>query len=210
MEIEEKIKAVRNRDKSYRYESFVFMIRLRYALQTGYRHVPKYCMKEEYHDYKNNNMETIKITRYQSPVGDMIVGSYGDKLCICDWAAERRRYTIDRRIQRHLNAKYEEGTSEIIQRAIEELDAYFAGYRKIFDIPVVFTGSEFQCTVWGELMKIPYGTTISYGELARRIRNPKAVRAVASANATNPISIFVPCHRVIGSNQKFNRLWGRS
>lgn len=64
-------------------------------------------MKEEYHDYKNNNMETIKITRYQSPVGDMIVGSYGDKLCICDWAVERRRYTIDRRIQRHLNAKYE-------------------------------------------------------------------------------------------------------
>ena len=230
MEIEEKIRAVRNRDKSYRYKFFVavkttkivctpdcsakpleknivFYDTLNDALQTGYRPC-KICMKEEYHDYKNNNMETIKITRYQSPVGDMIVGSYGDKLCICDWAVERRRYTIDRRIQRHLNAKYEEGTSEVIQRAIEELDAYFAGYRKIFDIPVVFTGSEFQCTVWGELMKIPYGTTISYGELARRIRNPKAVRAVASANATNPISIFVPCHRVIGSNNKLTGYGG--
>ena len=122
MEIEEKIKAVRNRDKSYRYKFFVFYDTLKDALQTGYRPC-KICMKEEYHDYKNNNMETIKITRYQSPVGDMIVGSYGDKLCICDWAVEKRRYTIDRRIQRHLNAKYEEGTSEIIQRAIEELDA---------------------------------------------------------------------------------------
>ena len=138
-------------------------------------------------------METIKITRYQSPVGEMLVGSYGDKLCICDWAVKKRRGTIDRRIQRHLNAKYEE---------------YFAGHRKIFDIPVVFTGSEFQCTVWEELMKIPYGTTISYGELARRIHNPKAVRAVASANATNPISIFVPCHRVIGSNHKLTGYGG--
>ena len=147
-------------------------------------------------------METIKITRYQSPVGEMLVGSYGDKLCICDWMVEKRRGTIDRRIQRHLNARYEEGTSDIIERAIGELEEYFAGHRKIFDIPVVFTGSEFQCTVWEELMKIPYGTTISYGELARRIHNPKAVRAVASANATNPISIFVPCHRVIGSNHK--------
>ena len=114
MEIEEKIKAVRNRDKSYRYKFFVFYDTLKDALQTGYRPC-KICMKEEYHDYKNNNMETIKITRYQSPVGDMIVGSYGDKLCICDWAVEKRRYTIDRRIQRHLNAKYEEGTSEIIR-----------------------------------------------------------------------------------------------
>ena len=146
-------------------------------------------------------METIKITRYQSPVGEMLVGSYGDKLCICDWAVEKRRGTIDRRIQRHLNAKYEEGTSDIIERAIEELEEYFAGHRKIFDIPV-------QCTLWEELMKIPYGTTISYGELARRIHNPKAVRAVASANATNPISIFVPCHRVIGSNHKLTGYGG--
>ena len=153
-------------------------------------------------------METIKITRYQSPVGEMLVGSYGDKLCICDWVVEKRRGTIDRRIQRHLNAKYEEGTSDIIERAIGELEEYFAGHRKIFDIPVVFTGSEFQCTVWEELMKIPYGTTISYGELARCIHNPKAVRAVASANATNPISIFVPCHRVIGSNHKLTGYGG--
>lgn len=153
-------------------------------------------------------METIKITCFQSPVGEMIIGSFDNRLCICDWTIEKRRTTIDRRIQRHLNAKYEEGSSDIIKQAIKELNEYFAGQRKTFDIPVVFTGSKFQCTVWEELMKIPYGTTISYGELACRIRNPKAVRAVASANATNPISIFVPCHRVIGSNHKLTGYGG--
>ena len=153
-------------------------------------------------------METIKITRYKSPVGEMIIGSCGDKLCICDWAVEKRRGTIDRRIQRHLNAEYENGTSDVIKKTIAQLEEYFAGKRQKFDIPMVFTGSEFQSRVWEELMRIPYGTTISYGELARRIDNPKAVRAVASANATNPISIFVPCHRVIGSNHKLTGYGG--
>lgn len=153
-------------------------------------------------------MDAIKITRYLSPAGEMIVGSWGDRLCICDWAAEKRRATIDRRIKRHLGAEYEEGTSPVVEKAIAQLDEYFAGKRKTFDIPTIFTGSEFQCSVWNELMRIPYATTISYGELARRIGNPKAVRAVAGANATNPISIFVPCHRVIGSNHKLTGYGG--
>lgn len=153
-------------------------------------------------------METIKTTRYLSPVGEMIIGSYGDWLVICDWAVEKRRDTIDRRIKRHLNAEYENGTSDVIKRTIKQLDEYFNGRRTKFTIPVLFTGSDFQHTVWSELAKIPYGTTISYGELAGRINNPKAVRAVASANATNPISIFVPCHRVIGSNHKLTGYGG--
>lgn len=146
-------------------------------------------------------MEAINIIRYLSPVGEMMIGSYGGNLCICDWAKEKRRGTIDRRICRHLNAEYEEGTSEVIEQAVSQLREYFQGERRDFDIPIVFTGSEFQNSVWHELMKVPYGSTISYAELARRIHHPRAVRAVASANATNPISIFVPCHRVIGSNQ---------
>lgn len=146
-------------------------------------------------------MDTIKIHHYSSPAGEMILGSFGDKLCICDWAVEKRRATIDRRISRHLNAAYKEAApTEVIKRAISQLDEYFAGLRRHFAIPLVFTGSSFQSTVWSELVNIPYATTISYAELARRIHRPKAVRAVASANATNPISIFVPCHRVIGSN----------
>ncbi len=130
----------------------------------------------------------------------MRLGSYGDKICMCDWAGSRRRDTIDRRICRQLNARYVEGTSDIIDLTVAQLAEYFAGKRREFTIPLVFTGTPFQCSVWSELMNIPYGTTISYAELARRINNPKGVRAVASANAVNPTSILVPCHRVIGSD----------
>lgn len=157
---------------------------------------------------KDKKMEAINIIRYLSPVGEMMIGSHGGKLCICDWAKEKRRGTIDRRICRRLNAEYEEGTSEVIEQAVSQLREYFQGERRDFDIPIVFTGSEFQNSVWHELMKVPYGSTISYAELARRIHHPRAVRAVASANATNPISIFVPCHRVIGSNQKLTGYGG--
>ncbi len=145
-------------------------------------------------------MNAIKITCYTSPAGEMIVGSCGDEICLCDWAAGCRRDTNDRRIRRDLKATCEEGTSPAIVRAIAQLDEYFAGRRRTFDLKIRITGTPFQRSVWSELLKIPYGTTISYAELARRIGNPKAVRAVASANAANPISILVPCHRVIGSN----------
>ena len=72
--------------------------------------------------------------------------------------------------------------SDVVGCAVAQLDEYFAGRRKAFDIPVVFAGTEFQCAVWRELMRILYGDTVSYGEIARRIGNPKAVRAVAAAN----------------------------
>ena len=153
-------------------------------------------------------METISITRYSSPAGDMIVGSYGHRLCLCDWAAERRRGLIDRRICRHLNAEYAAGTSEVTARAIAALDEYFAGTCREFSTPVIFAGTEFQCRVWTALMQIPYGATLSYGALATRIGNPKAVRAAATAIATNPISIFVPCHRVIGVGGKLTGYGG--
>ncbi|MCM1505439.1 MAG: methylated-DNA--[protein]-cysteine S-methyltransferase [Muribaculum sp.] len=153
-------------------------------------------------------MRTIKIIHYHSPAGEIIIGSYGDKLCICDWAHGRRRHTNDKRICKNLNAVYVDSPSEISTGAIQQLEEYFEGIRTTFTIPILFTGTEFQCRVWNELSKIPYGTTITYAELARRIRNPKAVRAVASANATNPISIFIPCHRVIGSNHRLTGYGG--
>lgn len=147
-------------------------------------------------------MKTIQIQHYLSPCGELIIGSFEDKLCLCDWMSEKRRTTIDKRIQKALHAHYEKGTSEIIGKTITQLDEYFARQRKIFDIPLTFTGTDFQNAVWRELLNIPYGRTVSYGELSKRLGNPKAVRAVAAANGANPISIFVPCHRVIGSNHK--------
>ena len=77
-----------------------------------------------------------------------------------------------------------------------------------FSVPLLFVGTEFQKSVWHELLNIPYGTTVSYGELSRKLGNPKAVRAVAASNGANPISIFVPCHRVIGSNRKLTGYGG--
>ena len=147
-------------------------------------------------------MKTIKLQTYQSPAGELILGSFEDKLCMCDWRNEKRRALIDKRIQSALGAVYETGTSEVIEKTVVQLDEYFAGKRTTFDIPVIFAGTDFQKSVWQELMNIPYGKTVSYGELSRKLGNPKAVRAVAAANGANPISIFVPCHRVIGSNNK--------
>ena len=92
----------------------------------------------------------------------------------------------------------------MIETAVAQLDEYFAGQRLKFDVPLLFVGTEFQKTVWNELLKIPFGKTISYGELARRIGMPKAVRAVANAIGANVMSIFVPCHRIIGSNRSLS------
>jgi methylated-DNA-[protein]-cysteine S-methyltransferase len=96
----------------------------------------------------------------------------------------------------------------LFREAADQLRAYFAGELTEFDLPVATGGAPFQRRVWAELQKIPYGSTISYGELARRIGNPKASRAVGSANGDNPISIIIPCHRVIGSNGKLTGYGG--
>jgi methylated-DNA-[protein]-cysteine S-methyltransferase len=82
----------------------------------------------------------------------------------------------------------------------EQLEAYFAGSLTHFDIPVRMDGTDFQRRVWAHLQDIPYGETISYGELARHVGHPKASRAVGLANGRNPVTIIVPCHRVIGAN----------
>ncbi|MCF2947523.1 methylated-DNA--[protein]-cysteine S-methyltransferase [Paraglaciecola aquimarina] len=91
-------------------------------------------------------------------------------------------------------------TNQHTESAAEQLTEYFAGQRSNFDIPIVLNGTEFQKKVWEQLLKIPLGETFSYADIARKINNPKAVRAVGSANGRNPIAIIVPCHRVIGSD----------
>ena len=105
-------------------------------------------------------------------------------------------------------AGYEEKTSNIIQETSKQLDEYFDGKRTVFDIPMLFAGTDFQKKVWHKLLEIPYGVTISYGELATQLGMPKAVRAVANANGANAISIIVPCHRVIGSDHSLTGYGG--
>ena len=150
----------------------------------------------------------IKTKRYESPCGVLLLGSFGDKLCLCDWQVEKPRNHVNQRLKRILNAEFETGTSEVIEKAVKQLDEFFAGQRQEFDVPMLFVGTDFQKTVWNELLKIPFGKTISYGEMARRIGMPKAVRAVANANGANAISIFAPCHRVIGSDHSLTGYGG--
>lgn len=90
----------------------------------------------------------------------------------------------------------------LIKKTRLELMEYFEGIRKIFDIPIILDGTEFQVKVWKELLKIPYGKTCSYLDIAKKIGNPNGARAVGMANNKNKIQIIIPCHRVIGSNKK--------
>lgn len=115
---------------------------------------------------------------------------------MCDWPVEKHR----KRLVRMLGAEFVEGSTPVIDRAIAQLDEYFAGSRCRFDIPLLLVGTPFQKSVWTELLAIPCATTVSYAELARRIGRPTAVRAVANSVGANALSIFVPCHRVIGAD----------
>jgi methylated-DNA-[protein]-cysteine S-methyltransferase len=90
--------------------------------------------------------------------------------------------------------------AHVLSEAVQQLSEYFAGERHEFDVPLDPVGTDFQRSAWSELRKIPYGETISYGEQARRLGDVRKSRAVGAANGRNPISIIVPCHRVVGSN----------
>lgn len=147
-----------------------------------------------------NTKNSIITKKIHFSCGEMILGSFEGKLCLCDWVDGRRRDKIDYRLQRILSALYVEGDSDVIETARRQLNEYFDGKRRDFDIPLLFVGTDLQQKVWKELLKIPYGTTISYGEIAQRLGDPKLVRAVANANALNALTVIVPCHRVIGSN----------
>ena len=145
-------------------------------------------------------MDKICIQYLNTPVGEMILGSYAGKLCMADWRYRKMRESIDRRVQKGLNAIFVEEESSVLKQAKEELEAYFKGKRQTFETPLLMVGTSFQQNVWEGIMKIPFGTTVSYRELARSIGHEKAVRAVASAVGANAISIFIPCHRIIGAD----------
>jgi methylated-DNA-[protein]-cysteine S-methyltransferase len=134
-------------------------------------------------------------TTFNSPVGPLLLAATHDGLS---------HLLFDRGTKPPHDWLQDNGThgqaSRWLTQAGHQLTEYFAGTRRDFDIPLAATGTPFQRSVWQSLRDIDYGTTISYGELARRIGNPRAVRAVGLANGRNPISIIVPCHRVIGAN----------
>ena len=147
-------------------------------------------------------MKFINIQYCKTKIGELILGSFEGKLCLLDFRYRKMRKSVDERIKKGLNAKFVENNTEIIEKTLAELDEYFHGNRKEFDVPLKMVGTDFQKRVWEALLRVPFGTTSTYLQLAKNIKNEKAVRAVAAANGANSMSIIIPCHRIIGSNGK--------
>ena len=144
----------------------------------------------------------IFIQYFKTAYGELIIGDYFNQICLCDWRYRKNRKTIDDRICNGLKSYYVVKNTPLIEETKKQLNEFFAKKRFEFDLPFLFVGTDFQQTVWKELFKIQYGQTTNYLDIAEKIGMPKAFRAVANANGANAISIIVPCHRVIGKNNK--------
>ncbi len=122
---------------------------------------------------------------YRSPIGIIEITALESAILKLQFVNEGTRFATQ---------------NSLLQLCHNQLDNYFNGINEIFDIPLTFQGSPFQIEVWKELLKIPFGTTMSYGQIAHAIQKPHAARAVGRACKTNPLAIIIPCHRVIASN----------
>jgi methylated-DNA-[protein]-cysteine S-methyltransferase len=123
----------------------------------------------------------------ESPLGNLLIVEENNQLTTLTFTKENLISTMN---------------NEVLSRTKSQLDEYFHGTREEFDLPLAPQGTDFQKKVWQELLKIPYGSTTSYQEVANRLGDPKCIRAAAGANGKNPIAIIIPCHRVIGSSGK--------
>ncbi|MBC3412321.1 MULTISPECIES: methylated-DNA--[protein]-cysteine S-methyltransferase [Pseudomonas] len=132
-------------------------------------------------------------TLMQSPVGTLTLVARGACLAAVLWETERENRVRLGELER-------DDDNAVLRETARQLGEYFAGQRRTFDLPLDFVGTEFQRQVWAALLAIPFGETRSYRDIAQRIGNPQAVRAVGAANGRNPISIIAPCHRVIGAS----------
>lgn len=142
--------------------------------------------------------QSLSYALYPSPVGDLALAFYEGRLCHLDFGDPSAR--MEKLLKRRFKS-YSLVRTEAPDEVIERLNRYFGGDRGAFaDLPLETGGTPFQREVWAALKTIPYGETLSYAELAARIGKPSATRAVARANALNPISIVIPCHRVIGKD----------
>jgi methylated-DNA-[protein]-cysteine S-methyltransferase len=140
---------------------------------------------------KDTETSTLAYTSMESPIGPLLLAG--------DQGGLHMVYFVNGRRPKSLPRAWVEDKKPF-KEVIRQLKTYFDGKLTDFDLPLVLDGTEFQLLVWRSLQKIPYGETISYGQLAKRIGSPDAARAVGLANGSNPIPIIIPCHRVIGSN----------
>jgi methylated-DNA-[protein]-cysteine S-methyltransferase len=149
------------------------------------------CLAVRFEDLEKRSMPDICYTYYESPLGNTLLAADDRGLRLISFAAGKRSERPESNWRKD---------SAPFNETIRQLRAYFAGELRDFHLPLSLIGTDFQLGVWQMLQTIPYGETTSYGQLARRLGNPNASRAVGLANGSNPIPIIVPCHRVIGSN----------
>lgn len=149
---------------------------------------------------KSKNRNVVNILRLSSPIGSIIACATEKGVCFLGFVGQKRIEKHFDEIQKEFNAIILPGKNKHLEKVKEEITEYFDGKRETFSIALDIVGTDFRRKVWNELLNIPYGKTVSYKEQAMAIGRVKAVRAVASANGANKISIIIPCHRVIGSN----------
>ncbi len=157
---------------------------------------------------KSREVEVVTINRILTPLGPMIAGATDDGLCLLEFADRRMLETQFKRLTKLLQCSFVIGNNKFIEQVSTEINCYFQGTLTEFKVPIILAGSEFQQSVWRELMKIPFGQTSSYEDIARRINNPRGIRAVATANGDNRLAVIVPCHRVIGKDGKLHGYGG--
>jgi len=136
----------------------------------------------------------------ETPAGPLVAGATDDAVCFLEFSERRMLENQLRTLERRFAATPMPGRSPLLAELKRQLGQYFAGSRRDFELPLAYPGTPFQEKVWSALLKIPYGTTCAYRELAARIGHAGAVRAVGTANGMNRIAIVIPCHRVVGAN----------
>ncbi|MBB6451757.1 O-6-methylguanine DNA methyltransferase [Salirhabdus euzebyi] len=148
-----------------------------------------------------NKHSLLYISEIETPVGTMTLIGNDMGICQIDFGTKEEQETkLKNWAKKHFLCANFETNSEKLVELEKQLQEYFAGERKEFNVPYQFYGTPFQKKVWNALLNIPYGETRSYKDIAHEIKSPKAVRAVGGAVNKNPLSVIVPCHRVIGSN----------
>ena len=142
----------------------------------------------------------ILTTTIDSPIGPLYAGARDDGICLLEFTAPDRLQPQLDALHRTLGGTMRDGDHAHLRQLRDELAAYFAGRLRDFTVPLVAPGTPFQERVWSELRRIPYGQTLSYEDLARRVSTVTAQRAVGRANGSNRIAIVIPCHRVVNKN----------
>jgi len=149
---------------------------------------------------KRDPKNVLIYQRFDAPLGPMVAIASDQGLCLLEFGDRRMLESEFADLQRRLDAVLLPGTNQYTEEAVRQMTEYFAGTRKTFDVTLHAPGTAFQQRVWAALREIPFGEIRSYGEIAAAIGEPKAMRAVGTANGMNRIAIMIPCHRVIGAD----------